>query len=215
MNRSASRLTLLLSLAFTVSAHAQTLQSTFDTGLEGWTGSFGSVTYSAANGNPGGFLQQADLDLNDMFVSAPPAFLGNLLGFAGGTLSFDARQIVGTADYAPFGIVSLRSGASVIFADIVPLNNPTSNWATFSVTLNAASFGTDAANFAAILGNLTAIDVSLESQVGVIETVGFDNFRMVAAVPEPAGLFAIAGATLGSLAVWYRQRRAPSRRRRN
>lgn len=85
---------------------AQTIKSTFDTGLEGWTtSSGGSITFSAVGGNPGGFLQQVDLDLQDMFVMTPAPFLGDLASFHGGTFSFDVMQIIGTADYSPFGIV--------------------------------------------------------------------------------------------------------------
>jgi hypothetical protein len=195
-------------LHFLTPLMGQTLQSTFTSDLEGWTSSSGGfVTYSSVGGNPGGFLRQQDLDLADMFISAPSLFLGNQTVFLGGSLSFDVKQLVGIADYQPFGIVSLRSGTSVNIADIVPPGLPQSEWTTQSIVLNAASFGTSAANFALILGNLTGLEVTLESQVGIVETVGFDNFRMsIATVPEPTAL-SIVGLLSVGLGLWHQRRR--------
>lgn len=191
---------------------AQTIQSTFDTGLEGWTtSSGGSITYSAVGGNPGGYLQQIDLDLQDMFIIAPPAFLGNLTGFQEGTLSFDVRQIVGTADYDPFGIVIIRNGANFVAADIVTSGFPGSEWSTQSVILNASSFGTTPDFFSSIMSNVTALEITLESQFGVFETVGLDNMQLAVAVPEPGCLMLLSVAALGGCLV-YCQRRCHSSR---
>lgn len=182
-------------------AQGQILQSTFDAGLEGWTGSpGGEVTYSATGGRPGGHLQQTDLDFTDMFVIAPADFLGDRSAFLGGVISFDGRQVIGASDYAPFGTVTLRSGGLAVSADIAPANHPTSDWNTYAAALDAATFSAFPEAFAQIMGNLTAIEVTLESQSGIVETTGFDNFRMApAAAPEPASLllscFAFAGAT--------------------
>jgi hypothetical protein len=195
---------LLISHSGVVSA--QVIQSTFTSGLEGWTGNGGSITWSATGGNPGGHLQQMDVIAGDMFVIAPVAFLGNRSAFVGGTLSFDARQVVGIADYDPFGTVTLRNGATAISADIAPPVNPTASWSTFSVTLNASSFGTTPLIFDATLANLTAIEVMLESQNGV-ETVGFDNFQ-IAAVPEPSSILMLGSvAVVGSIGVLRYRRR--------
>jgi hypothetical protein len=201
-------LAIILAAGMSPAVMAQTIQSTFDSGLEGWTTSAGgSITFSATGGNPGGFLQQADLDLTDMFVTAPALFLGDLSAFLGGTVTFDVRQIIGTADYPPFGIVQLRSGGNNVFADIVPPGNPGVAWSTHSVTLDAASFATSPANFASILSNLTALEVTLESQVGVNETVGFDNFSLAVAVPEPSGMIFVAAVGIGACVVWRKRRK--------
>ncbi|MBL8823116.1 MAG: PEP-CTERM sorting domain-containing protein [Planctomycetia bacterium] len=188
---------------------AQTIQSTFDAGLEGWTTSTGgSLTFSATGGNPGGYLQQMDLDLQDMFVMAPAPFLGNLSAFQGGTLSFDVKQIVGTADYAPFGIVILRNGANFVSADIVPPGLPGSDWSTQSVILNATSFGTTPDFLASIMSNVTALEIMLESQVGVFETVGLDNVQLAVAVPEPGSLFLLTATGVGAILTCRRKRLA-------
>jgi hypothetical protein len=179
-------------------ASAAEISSTFDTDLDGWTSSAGgTMTFGATGGNPGGFLHHADADNTDMFVSAPAKFLGDRSAFVGGTVSFDGIAADGvTGDYSPYGIVKLRSGGAEVFADLAPANNPTATWSTFSAPLSAATFGTDPATFAAILGNLTAIEVLTESRVGIVETVGFDNFRLSTPVPEPTTIAMLAAISL-------------------
>ena len=191
-------LLLLPLIAISRHASAAEISSTFDTDLDGWTSSAGgTMTFGATGGNPGGFLRHADADNSDMFVSAPAKFLGNRSSFIGGTVSFDGIEIDGaTGDYSPYGIVKLRSGGAEVFADLAPANNPTAAWSTFSAPLNNPTFSTDPATFAAILSNLTAIEVLTESRVGIVETVGFDNFRLITPVPEPVTIASIATITL-------------------
>ena len=66
--------------------------STFDSGLEGWTGLGGTVSHAAE-----GYLQQLDTQKTWMSVEAPVAFRGNLSACLGGTLSFDGRNLNGVA----------------------------------------------------------------------------------------------------------------------
>ena len=176
---------------------AASISSGFDADLEGWTGSEGgAVTYNATGGNPGGFLQQTDVDLSDMYVIAPAAYLGDRTSYIGGTLSFDAIQLIGPGDdYDLFGTVTLRSGGSFVIADLALPGNPPRDWASYSITLDGASFGATELDFAAILSNLTAIEVMLESQIGVIESTGFDNFKISTAVPEVSS-FVLLGVLL-------------------
>ena len=193
----------LAAFAWTLAAHATsalTIESTFDADLEGWTSSTGGeLAFVSTGGNAGGFLQQTDLDLSDMFVSAPATFLGNLSSFLNGTLSFDARQVSGNGEkYAPFGFVTIFNGGNAISADIAGPEAPSIDWTTFTVTLDAASFGTTSAAVADVLSNVTMMMVQLESQIGVVEVTGMDNFRLVSAVPEPStlalGVIGVAGA---------------------
>lgn len=191
--------TLLLASPVISRASAVTIESTFDAGLEGWTGSTGGdLAFVSTGGNPGGFLQQTDTDLSDMFVMAPASFLGDLSAFLNGTLSFDARQVGGNGEkYAPFGFVTLFNGGNAISADIAGANAPSNDWTTFSMNLDAAGFQTTPEAVAAVLSNVTMIMVQLESQIGAVEVTGMDNFRMVSAVPEPAtlliGSFGVCG----------------------
>ena len=181
---------------------AASIESTFDADLEGWTTSVGGdLAFVSTGGNGGGFLQQTDLDLSDMFVSAPAKFLGDLSSFLNGTLSFDARQVSGNGEkYAPFGFVTIFNGGNAISADIAGPDAPSIDWTTFTVTLDAASFGTTSAAVADVLSNVTMMMVQLESQIGVVEVTGMDNFRLTSAVPEPSTLliggFGLCGALL-------------------
>lgn len=199
--------TLLLASPLIPSASAVTIESTFDAGLEGWTGSSGGdLAFVASGGNPGGFLQQTDTDLSDMFVMAPASFLGDMSAFMNGTLSFDARQIGGDAEkYAAFGFVTLFNGGNAISADIAGANAPSNDWTTFSLNLNAAGFQTTSEAVAAVLSNVTMITVMLESQIGAVEVTGMDNFRMVSAVPEPATLLMGSLGLYGVLALVRRR----------
>ena len=191
-------LTLVALIAVARSASATQIVSTFDTDLDGWTSSpGGSMTFGATGGNPGGFLRDVDLDNTDMFVSAPAKFLGDKSAFAAGTVSFDGIELdAGPGDYQPYGTVTLRSGATSIQADLVPLGQPTVNWSTFNIPLNATTFGTAPNTFASVLGNLTAVEVLTESKVGLVETVGLDNFTLAAPSPEPTPAAAVMGIVM-------------------
>lgn len=186
-------LTLVALIAMARVASGTQITSTFDTDLDGWTASAGgSMTFATTGGNPGGFLRDLDLDNTDMFVSAPAKFLGDKSAFAGGTISFDGIELdAGPGNYQPYGTVTLRSGATSVQADLVPLGNPTATWSTFSIPLNATTFGTAPNTFASVLGNLTAVEVLTESKTGIVETVGFDNFTLTTPGPEPTSAMAV------------------------
>ena len=196
---------LALTLLAVHASSALTIESTFDAGLEGWTTSVGGeLTFVGTGGNPGGFLQQTDIDLSDMFVSAPANFLGNLSAFLNGSLSFDARQVSGAGEkYAPFGFVTLFNGGNAVSTDIAGADAPSSDWSTFSINLDPAGFQTTPEALAAVLSNVTLIAVQLESQIGVVEVTGMDNFRLVSAVPEPSTL--LLGSFGLSVALWMRR----------
>lgn len=98
--------------ALTVRPALSQIESTFDTGLDGWeaagievtsvfgvppfnlslTDNIGDMVHDSVGGNPGGYARLTDL-IEDpgSFASAPPAFLGDLTPFIGGTFSFDHR----------------------------------------------------------------------------------------------------------------------------
>ena len=198
---------LLLASPLISPTSAVTIESTFDAGLEGWTGSTGGdLAFVSTGGNPGGFLQQTDTDLSDMFVMAPASFLGDKSAFLNGTLSFDARQVGGNGEkYAPFGFVSLFNGGNAISIDIAGANAPSSDWTTYSVKLDGAGFETTPEAVAAILSNVTMIMVQLESQIGAVEVTGMDNFRMVSEVPEPATLLMASLGLCGALSLVRRR----------
>jgi hypothetical protein len=177
-------------VALATGANAE-LASTFDAGLEGWTGAGGTVLFVPAGGNPGGFLQQTDTQSSYMVVNAPAMFLGDLSAYLNGTLSFDAKNISNSAsDLKPpgpwFGTVTMTGASgsvSATLAGTVAGNPPPDGqWHTYSAVLDTASWG---ASLGTVLANVTCIEVALEFNNVIVETAGFDNFR-VSAVPEPS-----------------------------
>jgi hypothetical protein len=187
MRRLCATATTVFALALGTQALGVVWESTFDSDLDGWTGSGGTMSFSATGGNPGGFLRREDADATTMSVFAPAKFLGDLTAFEGGMLSFDAIALGTVPDFTPFGTVTIRSGAMSATSDLAPSGHPfVGEWFHFSNTLQ--NFGTTD-SLHSILANVTEIEIVLEyaDYDSVRETVGFDSF-VVDTVPEPAGL---------------------------
>lgn len=181
-------------------ATSAALAAGFDTGAEGWTTtSGGDQVWKPTGGNGGGWLQVTDTTAEDFLLNAPIAWLGNWSAYAGGTLSFDARNINGdTPDWASFGEVAIvGAGGSSMAFDLVAANNPPADgqWHHYSVALPAA----------ALLSNVTSLTIKGEFHNGVSEVVGFDNIQVTAAVPEPTEAALLLGG-LGLLAALRRKR---------
>jgi hypothetical protein len=186
-------------------------EGSFDTGLEGWTADGGTLTYAANGGNPGGFLQLTDATSSDMFVTAPNSefYSGDLSGYVNGFVQFDAR-VVGLSDaaspYPTFGRITFSNGGTSASFDLAPLGEPTDQWKTYKAPLTSPPWGTDFDAWLAILSNVTSLTVNLESHSPVVETVGFDNFRL-SRLPEPGTLgLAIGGAGAAVLVSFGRRR---------
>jgi hypothetical protein len=171
---------------------------TFDAGLEGWTADGGTLVYVAMGGNPGGFLQLTDETSSNMFLTAPQNefYSGDLSGYVNGFVQFDARLVglSGAATTFPtFGRITFSSGGTSASFDLAPLGEPTDPWTTYVAMLTSPPWGTDFEAWLAILSNVTSLTVNLESHSPIVETVGFDNFRL-RGLPEPTTLaLAIAG----------------------
>jgi hypothetical protein len=113
---SASAFAVALALAVGIGASRPaaglTIQSTFDSGPEGWTAAGIALSWQPSGGNPGGYLRGDDQP-NASHLVAPAAFLGNLSAFDGGQLSFDHIAI--DLDNMPIagagGEVTIFSGA--------------------------------------------------------------------------------------------------------
>lgn len=187
----------LVAAALTLATSA-TLAAGFNTDAEGWTTSNGGAqVWVASGGNSGGWLQVTDITDDDFLLNAPAAWLGNWSGFAGGTLSFDARNINGdTPDWAPFGeVVITGTGGSLVF-DMAAVGSPPADgqWHHYSFVLPAS----------AVLSNVTSLTIKGEFHAGVTEVVGIDNIR-VTAVPEPSEAALLLGG-LGLLGLLRRRR---------
>jgi Laminin B (Domain IV)/PEP-CTERM motif len=181
--------------------------ASFDTGDEGWTTvDGGNQTWQATGGNGGGWLQVVDADDRDFRLLAPASWLGNWSAYAGGTLSFDAKNINhDTPDWAPFGEVVITGSAGSATLDMVPAGNPPADgqWHRYSVVLAPAA-GWSGTPLATVLADVTSLSIKGEFHAGVTETVGIDNIQ-VAAVPEPQSALLLA-AGLGLLAGLRRRR---------
>jgi hypothetical protein len=180
-----------------VSSNPALGQGTFDAGLEGWTADGGTLTYVATGGNPGGFLQLADATSTDMFVIAPKneLYSGDLSGYVNGFVQFDARTVSlsGPATaYPTFGRITFANGGKTANVDLAPLGQPTDQWTTYKAALTSPPWGTDFDAWLAILRNVTSLTVNLESHSPIVETVGFDNFRL-SGLPEPSTLVLVLG----------------------
>ncbi len=165
---------------------------TFDAGVEDWTASGGTLAYVAAGGNPGGFLQLTDTTTTDMFLIAPKneLYSGDLSEYVNGFVQFDARLVglSGAATpYPSFGRITFSSGRTSASFDLAPLGEPTDEWKTYVARLTSPPWGTSFDAWRAILSNVTFLTVNLESRSPIVETVGFDNFRL-SSLPEPGTL---------------------------
>ena len=160
---------------------AEELNSSFDSGTDGWIGAGGILTYETSGGNPGGFIEMEDNQGTFMTVVSPVQFSGNLSEFLYGEISFDAINVNGAPPNlvtGTFGTVTIV-GASATSSKVLggfdqPIADAT--WRTYFSTLEASEWEGD---LAAALANVVSISVELESNADVpAETNGFDNFRI-------------------------------------
>lgn len=192
-----------LGLVASGAAQAATQSSTFDTDAEGWTVFGGVLGYMDTGGNPGGYITARDNLNNFMELVAPASYTGISL-LNGGMLSFDFINDngVGGTSLSGFGTVTLQGGGLSAELDITSAL-PGSAWQTASTTLSSTVWGLSEPNWTTLISDITAIRIEVESLNGLIERVGFDNFKVdvVAPIPLPAGLpLALGGlAALGLL----------------
>ncbi|HEY9045828.1 MAG TPA: FG-GAP-like repeat-containing protein [Ohtaekwangia sp.] len=143
--KSVMRLAVLLSLLATVS-QAQVV-SNFNSGADGWTcieqgGTTVTPAYSAAGGNPGGYLSQDIVttslpNSNLWFWLAPAKFLGNRSLSYNQTLSFDLQQSQSGTDVSIFGDVVLTNTADgyTLYYPL-PTKPATASWSSYTIALN-------------------------------------------------------------------------------
>jgi hypothetical protein len=143
------------------------------------------------------------------FLFAPGKFLGNLVAYNGGSVSFDGNMLgIGgrpwTATGSDYGHLRLSNGGTTATLDLLPSPGQPmqGQWTTYSAPLTAAAWGKSEADWLALLGNVTEVRLSVEAMFGN-EVQGIDNFS-IAAVPEPAtyGMLALGLA----LVAWTRRR---------
>ena len=186
-----------LGLFWASSVRAETLTTTFDSDLEGWTASGGLLSFNNTGGNPGGFLSLEDNVDDFMTVFAPSDYQGDLSRFLGGRLAFDARNLNGSSPNlisSPlFGTVTISGSSATASRLLGGTDEPPASgeWVTYSSQLDPLLWSGD---LEAALSNVAQISVVLESNETVpAEFNGFDNFSVTSApdpvsAPEPSAI---------------------------
>ncbi len=184
---------------------AAPILSAFEGDAEGWTASGASVTHAAAGGNPGGFLSITDTADDTATAIFPAKFLGNLLEFDGGLLTYDFLVLEPrtplTSVGSGFGRIQMNgSGSNATFDyGLSPPIPSTELWTTYSVPMTATAWNTTQANWEQVLSNVNYLDVIIQAG----STIGLDNVTL-APVPEPSS-FLLLGSGLLGLAGWRRR----------
>lgn len=191
MNRLFAAVALHAATVVFAAAVAGAAMSTFDAGTEDWSALgdvAGPVQWSAAGGNPGGYITVEDSVTGGVtYFSAPPAFLGDQTAFLGRALVFDLRQnIPGAPNQFKADDVVLIGGGLTLVHDFLD-NPPIGIWTTFTVPLEPSSWRLgasvpSAAEFEQVLSALTALHIRAEYQTGA-DVGDLDN---AAFVPEPS-----------------------------
>jgi len=172
------KISCLVLLLFTYTLEASSIiLSNFDENDENWSIDGGSLTHSLQNGNPNGYIKLKDTEGTLMSLSAPDIFHGDLSGFIGGKLSFDAKMIYRNGlVVSTFGTVEISNGYSKVILDIADTLPATDRWTTYSVSLEATEWDVSDEKMQMILSNITSITISVEADSKESEVIGFDNF---------------------------------------
>ncbi len=187
-----------LAISFSGAACAADVLFDFNNGLQGWSGTGGSIAHvangGASLGSGDGYLQMSDVQGATDPMFAFSSALGAQSDKVGGQLSFDLYAGTNALPFAGnvFGKVSLYNGGAWVYFDPVPNGQAqTANaWANYSVPLLAGQWnaGSTGATLASVLGNLTEVRIVLESNpsnaANQLETLGLDNVS-IAAVTKP------------------------------
>ncbi len=205
--------------------------STFDTGLDGWTGEIlnsgflgsppsvlGSQTpgYNASGGNPGGYVTMFDVSgsAEPHFV-APAKFLGNDSAYYGGALAFDLIDNLGIQTPEPNFVELVGNGHTLFYTDSIV--GPPNTWTSYSIILapsadwrfdNLASGSIPTvAQFQSVLSNLQELNIEADLANGG-DTGGLDNVRLSPSgptVPDSGSTMALLGGVLTALAAFRRR----------
>lgn len=132
------RLTAIAAASLSLAAHAQTVSSDFETGLEGWSsfqnGSFAPVWISPS-GSDDGYAQLTDSTTGWGYFRAPAAFTAQAAQY-GGTFSFDLRhEFQGDPVAYKVRVAIIGGGLNLINESVLP----TTAWVNYSFPLDASS----------------------------------------------------------------------------
>ncbi|GEP49862.1 hypothetical protein FNO01nite_05340 [Flavobacterium noncentrifugens] len=121
--------------------YAQTISSTFDSGIDNWLvvgdATSANPNFIAEGGNPGGYLSADDTAAGGVwFWLAPAKFLGNQNTSFGKILSFDLKQSSTSSQFDDSDIVIASSGLTIAL-DLA--ENPGIDWTHYAVRLDATN----------------------------------------------------------------------------
>ena len=183
--------------------------STFDAGDEGWKvvstlGYYGSPSWAATGGNPGGFIYAVDPDTGAFGFAAPAKFLGDVSAAYGTPLSFDIAAY-DTPDAAT-GWVGLEGGGHTLIWHFPAPSTIYPDWHSRSVNMTEtggwehldSGLPPTHAEMVELLDDLDGMVITAEFIEGLPNDIsGLDN---VILAPEPTALAALAAASVALIA---------------
>jgi PEP-CTERM motif len=190
-------------------------ESTFDTGLDGWTSNTPSqISWSKTGGNTGGFILFEDETNDWTVVNAPSAFLGNYTALNGvGTISFDHKIIAetGIQSLSPYEIDLSGPGGSATWTGATPKG--VTGWVTLNVPLVKSDWTINSGTWNGLLANVTQLQIPVELVTndtipGDTDHEGIDNVILSSSAPEPTSLTLIGSGIAGIGGLSMRRRRA-------
>jgi len=162
------------------------LESTFDTGDEGWgiRGDGTNFTYHASGGNPypGGFISAEDQGTGETwFFLAPDTWAGDWTSYIGGIISFDLKLISGNTDnyFSDFDVIIETEDKGTYAKWSSEIDPRFSEWTHYEVRISESNFeivGNRTWN--EILSNVTNFLIRGEHILGP-DKEGIDNIRVV------------------------------------
>jgi hypothetical protein len=123
-----------------------TATSNFSTTDEGWTvfdqnaGSSVAPTYTAAGGNPGGFVQFLSGTANlNIYFSAPAKFKGNFSFSYNQSMSFDMMTSAGN-DNTTADVILKDAGNNFTLIYQLPTKPVSGSWTTYTISMNESNW---------------------------------------------------------------------------
>lgn len=206
-------------LCWTGAATADSVGSTFEGSgdTEGWSG-IGALLSQASDPGEGGVLQvtpepSEGEESVEVTIEAPSSFLGDMLSFDGGSLSFRTNIFSAMETILTTTITGGTGNESVSVSFDNSAVTPPSVWQTLSAPLSASEWGTNPEKWENILSSVKSITFGFVA-APTEEPIGFDDIFLsgplansnFAPTPEPGTLVLLATGLAGMWA--YRRRKS-------